>query len=71
MSAKPPLAQRRSYHRFVLVRIILLALLLIATFLFHVSGPSSLDLGLFRLALVASIVIGSIWLARRWRSSAP
>ena len=70
MSAKPPLAQRRSYQRFVLVRIILLALLLIATFVFHVGGASSEAIGLFRLALVASIVIVSIWLARRWRSGA-
>jgi NADH:ubiquinone oxidoreductase subunit 3 (subunit A) len=67
MSAKPPLAQRRSYQQFVLVRIILLVLALIATFLFRVA-VSSLELGLFRLALVASIVIGSIWLARRRRT---
>jgi NADH:ubiquinone oxidoreductase subunit 3 (subunit A) len=67
MSAKPPLAQRRSYQQFVLVRIILLVLALIATFLFRVA-MSSLELGLFRLALVASIVIGSIWLARRRRT---
>jgi NADH:ubiquinone oxidoreductase subunit 3 (subunit A) len=67
MSAKPPLAQRRSYQQFVLVRIILLVLALIATFLFRVA-MSSLELGLFRLALVASIVIGSIWLVRRRRT---
>lgn len=71
MSAKPPLAQRRSYQQFVLVRIVLLALLLIATFLFHVRGTSSLEMGLFRLALVVSIVIGSTWLARRRRSPTP
>ena len=49
----------------MLVQVTLLAALLIATFAFHVSGTTLVELRIARLILVVAAVVGFGWFSRR------
>jgi len=51
--------------RFVIVQVTLLVALLIATFAFHLSGTTLVELRIARLILVVAVVVGFGWLSRR------
>lgn len=57
-------ARGARYRTSVLIRVVLLVLLLVATFLFHISDRTQVELRVVRIAIVAAIAIGGWWLAK-------
>lgn len=47
------------------IRIAMLAVLLLATFIFHVSGTALVELKIARLAIFVTLVVGVGWVSRR------
>lgn len=57
-------ARGARYRTSVLIRVVLLGVLLVATFVFHIGGPTQVELRVVRIAIVAAIAIGGGWLAK-------
>lgn len=54
-------------RKLLLIRLGLLGVLLVATFVFHVSGTTLVELRIARLVLLAALVAGVGWISRRRR----
>ena len=66
----PPGPQGGGRYRMVLViRVAMLVVLLLATFILHVSGTALVELRIARLAIFVALVVGVGWVSRRKRLS--
>lgn len=54
-------------RKLLLIRFGFLGVLLVATFVFHVSGTTLVELRIARLVLLAALVAGFGWISRRRR----
>lgn len=52
-------------RRLLAVRVALLVVLLVATYAFHISGTTLVELRIVRLVIFVALVVGVGWLARR------
>jgi hypothetical protein len=53
------------YRMVLVIRVGMLAVLLLATFIFHVSGTALVELRIARLAIFVALVAGVGWVSRR------
>jgi hypothetical protein len=61
----PPILLGRRSRKLMLIRFGFLGVLLVATFVFHVSGTALVELRIARLVLLAALVVGFGWISRR------
>lgn len=60
-----------NYRVVMVVQVALLAVLLLATFVLHLSGPALVELRVARLVIVVALVVGVSWFSRRRRQLDP
>jgi hypothetical protein len=57
------------YRMVLVIRVAMLVVLLLATFILHVSGTALVELRIARLAIFVALVVGVGWVSRRKRLS--
>jgi hypothetical protein len=60
-----------NYRVVLVVQVALLAVLLLATFILHLSGTALVELRVARLVILVALVVGAGWVSRRRRQLDP
>ena len=64
---RPGLQGGGRYRMVLVIRVAMLVVLLLATFILHVSGTALVELRIARLAIFVALVVGVGWVSRRKR----
>jgi hypothetical protein len=64
---RPGLQRGGRYRMVLVIRVAMLVVLLLATFILHISGTALVELRISRLAIFVALVVGVGWISRRKR----